>query len=139
MIAGTGAGHIEQMSLGLVDFLKIGIVGNILDPLLRGNDLVVACHNGDGSEFQSLRQVHGADRETARWDSDLLAQFNGRHASPFHGSPGSAKLARRADEYADLMGRHALCYSAGNPFDRIISLKYELDPADPTPLPVDPA
>ena len=27
MVAGTGAGHVEQMPLGLVDFFEVGIIG----------------------------------------------------------------------------------------------------------------
>jgi hypothetical protein len=47
MVAGAGARHVEQVSFAVVDFFQIGIVRDILDALLRGNDLVVACHDGD--------------------------------------------------------------------------------------------
>jgi hypothetical protein len=45
MVAGTGAGHIEQMPLGLVDFFEVGIVGDILDPLLRRDDRAATVGN----------------------------------------------------------------------------------------------
>jgi hypothetical protein len=40
MITGAGAGDVEQVALGVVDFFEIRIVGGSLDPLLKGNDFV---------------------------------------------------------------------------------------------------
>ena len=43
------------MPLGLVDFFEVGIVGDILDTLLQRDDLVVARHDGDGTELKPLK------------------------------------------------------------------------------------
>jgi len=42
MVAGTGAGDVEQVALGVVDLLEIGIVCDPLDAFLQRQDLVVA-------------------------------------------------------------------------------------------------
>ena len=65
MIPRAGAGDVEQVALGVVDFLQIGVVADRLDALLQGDDLVVAGHHGHGAELQPLGQVHGADRDVA--------------------------------------------------------------------------
>jgi hypothetical protein len=44
MIPGAGTGNVEQMALGIIDFLQIGIVADRLDALLQGNYFVVAGH-----------------------------------------------------------------------------------------------
>jgi len=51
VIPGAGAGDVQQVALGVVNFFEIGIVGRGLDSLLQGNDFVVAGHDDDGSEF----------------------------------------------------------------------------------------
>jgi hypothetical protein len=51
MIASAGASDVEQVALVVVDFFQVGVVGGGLDPLLKGNDFVVAGHDDDGSEF----------------------------------------------------------------------------------------
>jgi hypothetical protein len=92
MIASASASDVEQMPLAVVDFLQAGIVGDVLDPLLRRDYLVVACHHHDSAEFQPLRQVHRADREAIRRDFYAIAQFDHRHAGSFD----RAVLARRS-------------------------------------------
>jgi hypothetical protein len=61
MIPGAGAGNVDQVTLGIIDLLQIGIVADRLDALLQWNDLVVAGHHSDGPKFEPLRQVHGAN------------------------------------------------------------------------------
>ncbi len=61
MVPGARAGDVKQVALGVIDLLKVGIVGDALDPLLKGNDFILASHDDDGSEFQSLGEVHRAD------------------------------------------------------------------------------
>ena len=42
MIARSGAGDVEQVALGVVDLLQVSIVSYRFDPLLQGNDLIIA-------------------------------------------------------------------------------------------------
>lgn len=44
MIAGAGARHVKQVPFGVVDHFEIGIVRDILNALLRRDNLVVAPH-----------------------------------------------------------------------------------------------
>jgi hypothetical protein len=48
-----------------VDLLQVRIVGNAFDPLLERKDSIVASHHGDGTELESLREVHRADSHMA--------------------------------------------------------------------------
>ena len=50
MVAGAGARHIEQVPFALVDFFEVGIIGDILDALLRRNYLIVARHDRDDTK-----------------------------------------------------------------------------------------
>ncbi len=50
MIPRTSAGDIEQMPLGVIDLLQIGIVSNGFDTLLQRDDFVVTRHNGHGAK-----------------------------------------------------------------------------------------
>jgi hypothetical protein len=42
MITGASAGHVKQVALAVVNLFKIGIVGDILDALLGGNDRMIS-------------------------------------------------------------------------------------------------
>jgi len=55
VIASASASDIKKMALAVVDFFQVSVVGDVLDPLLRRNYLVVACHDRDSAEFQPLR------------------------------------------------------------------------------------
>ncbi len=46
------------MPLGVIDLLQVGIIANGFNSLLQWNNLVVAGHNGNDSELQTLGQVH---------------------------------------------------------------------------------
>jgi len=61
MISGAGAGDIEQVAFGVIDLLEIRVVADSLNAFLQGDDFVITRHHGDGSEFQTFREVHGAD------------------------------------------------------------------------------
>jgi hypothetical protein len=115
MIAGASAGDVEQMALAVVDLFEVSIVGDILDALLQWDDLVVARDHRDRAKLQPLRQMHGSDRELARRDLDLVADFDRRNTGLFDGVPRPAKLAGRADEDADLVRLHSLFDPAGDP------------------------
>jgi hypothetical protein len=98
------------VTLGVVDFLQVGVVADRLDPLLQGNDLVVAGHHGDGAEFQPLCQVHGADRDMAAGGFDILVENLERHARLLRGGLRAVQLTSGSDEHADLVRHHAgLC------------------------------
>src|SRR6266568_3001775 len=51
VVPSTSAGDIEQVTLGVVDFLQIGVVTDRLDTLLQGDDFVVTGHHGHGPEL----------------------------------------------------------------------------------------
>jgi hypothetical protein len=104
MIAGAGARDIKQVPLAVVDFFEVGIIGNILDAPLRWDNLVIACHNRDDSEFQPLCEMHGSDRDLARRNLDLVAEFDRLDTGLFDGIPRPPKLAGGADEDSNLGG-----------------------------------
>jgi hypothetical protein len=66
------------MALAVVNLFEIGIVRSILDALLRGHDLIIAAHNCHSPKFQSLREMHGPDRNLPQRNLDLIAQFDSR-------------------------------------------------------------
>ncbi len=74
MIPGAGAGDVEQVALGVVDFLQIGVVADRFDALLQGNDFVVAGHHDHGAKLQPFGEVHGADRDVAAGGFDMLIE-----------------------------------------------------------------
>ena len=78
MIAGAGAGDVQQVPLCVVDILEIGIVGDRLDALLQRQNLVVARHDRDGPEFETFGKVASCRSRTGRRVSivplDLFAQ-----------------------------------------------------------------
>ena len=74
VVARAGAGDVEQVPLGVVDLLQVGVVADGLDALLQRNDLVVAGHHDDGAELQPLGQVHRADRDVPARRLDVLVE-----------------------------------------------------------------
>src|SRR3984893_14395613 len=72
MISGTG--DVEQVPLGVVDLLQIGIVADCLDALLQGNYFVVAGHHDPGPKFQPFGEVHGADRDVPVGGFDVFIE-----------------------------------------------------------------
>ncbi len=104
MIAGAGAGDIEQMPLRVVDLLKVGVLADRLDPLLQGDDLVVAGHHDHRPELQSLGKVHGPYRDMPAPRFDLLDKHGRSQAGSRHGAVGARQLRRGADEDAELIG-----------------------------------
>ena len=103
MVTGACAGDVKQMPLGIVDFLKVGIVGYALDPFLKGNDFIVASHHDDGSEFQALGEVHRADGDGAVFDLNLVAEFNGSCSGDFQRGPCPFEFGVGAHKDADLV------------------------------------
>ena len=62
MAAGAGARDVEQVALGGVDLVELGLIAYSLDPFLRRQYLVVACGDYHGAKLQALGKVHQADR-----------------------------------------------------------------------------
>ena len=54
-------GDVQQVSLGVVDILKICVIGHRLNALLGRNHFIVTGHHDDRPELKSLGQVHRAD------------------------------------------------------------------------------
>ena len=77
MITSSGAGDIEQVTLGVVDLLKVRIIGYGFDTFLERHDFVIAGHHRDSSELKPLSQVHGADRNVPRRRFHLVAELAG--------------------------------------------------------------
>jgi hypothetical protein len=74
MIPRAGAGHVEQVALGIIYFLQIRIVADRLDALLQRNYLVVAGHHDHSPKLQSLGEVHGADRNVPACSFNVLIE-----------------------------------------------------------------
>jgi hypothetical protein len=60
-------------SVLVVNFFEAGFVADVLDALLRGDDLIVSCHDGNRAELETLRQMHGADREPTLGNLHLVS------------------------------------------------------------------
>lgn len=58
MVPSPRARHVQEVPLGVVHLLQIRVVAHSLDPLLKGQNLVVACHYGDLTEFQPFCKIH---------------------------------------------------------------------------------
>jgi hypothetical protein len=84
MIAGAGACHVKQVPFAIIDLFEIRIVRDILDALLRGNNLIVARHYRDGTKLKPFSQMHGPYRELARRDLDFVAEFDCRETGSFN-------------------------------------------------------
>ena len=74
MVSGAGAGDIEQVAFGVVDFLEVCIIADRSNPLLKRQDFLVAGHHGHAAEFETFGEVHGADRDMAVGGFDMVVQ-----------------------------------------------------------------
>ena len=74
MIAGAGTGDVEQVALGIVNVLQVSLIGHTLYPFLKWNDLVIASHHRDCPEFQTFREVHGADGQSSNRRRDVFVE-----------------------------------------------------------------
>jgi hypothetical protein len=59
----ASAGDVEQVALGVVDFLQIGVVADRRYALLLGDYFVVAGHHDHGPKLQTLGEAHGTYRD----------------------------------------------------------------------------
>jgi hypothetical protein len=84
-----------------VDFIKFRFVGNGFDPLLQGQYVVIASHDGDGFVFETLGKVHGADGDTPLRLFKPLRELKLGMTGGFNGGARTGKLVVGADEYTD--------------------------------------
>jgi len=57
MVTASRTRNVKQVALRVVDLLEVRFVGDGLDALLKGDDLVVTCHHGDRAELQPFGQM----------------------------------------------------------------------------------
>ena len=85
------------MALRVVDLFEIRIIGDGLDALLEGKDLIVACHDRDGSELEALGLVHGGDGYRSDLGVHVIAQDDEVARSWLYGRACSWDLRDRAE------------------------------------------
>ena len=115
VVSGTGAGDVEEMPFSVVDILQVRVISDRLDPLLKRNDLIVAGHDSDGAKLQSLRQVHGADRDAPSSRLNMVVQDSELKSSALDGSSCPVDLVGRPNEDADLVRLQAPLSQIGYP------------------------
>lgn len=49
------------MAFCVIHLLKITVIANGFDPLLKGDDFIVASHHRHRAKLQAFCQMHGAD------------------------------------------------------------------------------
>ena len=103
MIAGTGAGDVEQMALGGVDLVEFGLIADSLDSCLRRQRLVIAGGDDHGAKLQTLGEVHRTDCDLARDAACVLRQIDRRMTCRFNRRDGSVQFGLRSDEHAHLV------------------------------------
>lgn len=57
MISCPRAGDVEEVALGVADFLQIGTIADGFDAFLQGDDLVVAGHYNHGTKLRAEQAV----------------------------------------------------------------------------------
>ena len=107
MVSGSGAGDIEELAFGVVNFLQVRVVSNGFDPLLKRDHLVVAGHDHHGAEFEALRQVHGADGDLPTDRFDMLIENLEGEPRLLYCCAGSGELSLRPNEDSELVGEQA--------------------------------
>ena len=116
------AGHVEEMPFGVVDLLEIGFLGRGLDALGQRQHLVVAGHDHDRPELETLGDVHCADGDVVRVDLCVLGHGEGCGPSSCYGVLGPPQLFLGAHENADLGGLIALHEPTPDPFSNTVDL-----------------
>src|ERR1017187_3088898 len=74
MVAGTGAGDVKQMTFGVVNVLKVGLVGDGLNPFLKWNHVIVTSHHCDCPELQAFGKMHGTDGQPSNRRRDVFVE-----------------------------------------------------------------
>lgn len=83
------------MALGVVNLFEIRLVADGLDAFLKWDDVVVAGHDDDGAKFESLGQMHRADRDAAGRRLEVVVQDDGHEAGFLYCLSRSADLSQR--------------------------------------------
>lgn len=60
------------VSLGVIHFLKVGVVADGFDPLLEGNHLVIADHHGYVTVVRLLLFLFSIESET--WEFEIICR-----------------------------------------------------------------
>src|SRR5205823_11158331 len=99
--ARSGACDVEEMALGVVDLLQIGVVAHGLNALLQRHDFIIAGDHRHGSELQAFGQMHCADRYMARGGLDVLVKnLEGKFRCP-NSTFGASELSWGTNKHAE--------------------------------------
>jgi hypothetical protein len=115
VIPRPGAGDVQEVTFGFVDLLEVRIVTDALHALLKWDDLVVAGHHDHGPEFETLGQVHGADRDVASGGFDVFVEDAEGETRTAHCGLSPSQLRGGTDEDAELVRQDPGLGSFGNP------------------------
>ena len=107
MITSTRAGYVKQLSLRVVDVLKVCVIANSFNPLPRRNDLVIEAI-GDRAELQTLGEMHRAERYAPAHCLRVVVQHISRQLRRIGCRFRAVDLCRRADEDGDLVRQYAV-------------------------------
>jgi hypothetical protein len=107
MIPSASAGDVEQVTLGVINLLEVGIVTDSFDAFLQGQNLIIASHHDDSSELQTLGQVHCANRGMAAGYFDVFIEYFESHAG-LHDAAAHDSVARPLGRRHQIRARHRL-------------------------------
>jgi hypothetical protein len=107
MIPSAGTGHVEQVPLGVIDFLQVSVITDRLNALLQGNYFVIAGHHHHGPKLQTFGEVHGADRDVPTCGFDVFIENLERKNCFLYSSARTIQLCCRPDEHAQLVRYHS--------------------------------
>ena len=65
MVAGPGAGDVEQVALGGVDLVEFGLIADSFDSCLQRQHVVIAGGDDHGAKLEAFREMHRADSDVA--------------------------------------------------------------------------
>src|SRR5208282_5683582 len=110
MVSGSGAGDIKKLSLCVVDLFQIGVIGYCFNPLLQGNNLIVASHYSHSTKFESLGKVHGGYRSFPMHGLNPVVENLEWNRSQFCRRSGTIQFRTRTDEDGDFVWKQSfLC------------------------------
>jgi hypothetical protein len=111
------------MAFRVINLLKIGVVRDALDSGLERDDFVITGHDRHSPKFETLCQMHGADRNLAARCLNVLVEDLARQPRPGHCGTSTAKLLIRADEDTEFVGHHPFPAAISQPSsDRLVLL-----------------
>ena len=95
------------MSLCFVDLFEIGVIRDGFDPLLERDHFIVARHDCNDAELQTLRPMHRTYRYTVLYRLDAFIQNLKRKPSVANRCARSVQLLRRPHEHHDFTSTYA--------------------------------